>query len=111
MASEHNISIDQGATFALAMVFRDASETPIDLATATVAAQIRPDAESKNIIANLTATKDAGTTGRVVLSLTASQTGQLAFESAAYDVLITFADGTAVRALQGNVALSKQVTR
>lgn len=111
MANVYDITIDQGATFALSMLFRDSEEVPIDLTGATIEAQIRPDADSKNILANITCGIDEETTGRLLLSLDPEKTTNLNFETAAYDVLVTFPDGTAMRAVQGKVTLSKQITR
>lgn len=107
----YNFELNQGETFSLGLIFKDSTNTAISLTTATIKAQIRPTADSQQIVAVLTATKDAGVTGRVVLSLTAAQTAALTFDTAAYDVLVTFADGSTLRAVQGTVTLSKQVTR
>ena len=106
-----NFEINQGETFSFAMVFRDASAGLIPLTTATLAAHIRPRAASQEILVDFTVTKDPLQIGRAVFSLTAAQTRNLRFASAVYDVLLTFADGTALRAAQGTVTLSAQVTR
>jgi hypothetical protein len=107
----YNIEINQGESFSIGLLFKDASNVAINLTTATILCQIRPSAESNKIIAAFTVTKDTAVTGRVVLSLTASQTQQLEFTQAEYDVLVTFSSGTKLRAVQGAVTLSKQVTR
>ena len=110
MAATHNITIDQGATFSLPLVFKDASNVAINLTDVTFAAQIRPSADSKTILASFTVTKDPLTTGRAVLSLTDEQTGALTFGTAVYDLLGTKA-GVKTRYIQGTVTLSPQVTR
>lgn len=110
-APTYDFEINQGESFSLGLIFKDSTNTAISLATATIAAQIRPEADSQQILAVLTATKDALVTGRVVLSLTPVQTASLTFEKAEYDVLVTFADGSKLRAVQGKVTLSKQITR
>jgi len=110
-AGTYNFEINQGETLSLGLIFKDSTGTAISLTTATIKAQIRPTASSNTIIASLLATKDSGVAGRVVLSLTAAQTGQLSFTSAVWDCLVTFADGTTLRAVQGAVTLSTQVTR
>ena len=112
-ATVYNFTLNQGETFSLPLLFKDSTGTAISLTTATVAAQIRDTPASQNIIAEMTCTKDSGTAGKVVLSLTATQTGQLVFPTASafYDVKVTFADGTVLRAMQGTVTLSTQVTR
>lgn len=110
-APAYNFEINQGETFSLGLIFKDSANVAISLTTATIKAQIRPTADSQQILAVLTATKDTAVTGRVVLSLTSTQTASLSFITAAYDVLVTFADGSTLRAVQGTVTLSKQVTR
>ena len=112
-ATVYNFTLNPGETFSLPLLFKDSTGTAISLTTATVAAQIRDTPGSQNIIAAITCTKDAVTAGKVVLSLTSTQTAQLVFPSltAAYDVLVTFADGTKLRAMQGTVTFSGQVTR
>jgi hypothetical protein len=109
-AQTYNFEINQGTTFSFAMVFYDAGAGLIPLTTATLAAQIRPTAESQAILQEFTVTKGPST-GRAEFSLTAAQTRNLSFSTAVYDVLVTFADGTALRVAQGSVTLSKQVTR
>jgi hypothetical protein len=110
-AQTYNFEINQGTTFSFAMVFSDAGAGLMPLTTATLAAQIRPTAESQAILQEFTVTKDQIQTGRATFSLTAAQTRNLNFSTAVYDVLVTFADGTALRVAQGSVTLSKQVTR
>lgn len=110
-AQTYNFEINQGTTFSFAMVFYDAALGLIPLTTATLAAQIRANAASQEILADFTVTKDPLQIGRAVFSLTAAQTRNLRFTSALYDVLLTLADGTALRAAQGTVTLSAQVTR
>lgn len=107
----YNLEINQGETFSIGLLFKDASNVAINLTTATILSQIRPSAESNTILAGFTITKDTGVTGRAVLSLTAAQTQQFTFTDAVYDVLVTFASGTKLRAVQGKVTISKQVTR
>lgn len=107
----YNLEINQGETFSIGLLFKDATNTAINLTTATILSQIRPTAESNKILASFTITKDTGVPGRAVLSLSASQTQQLDFTDAVYDVLLTLASSTKLRAVQGKVTLSKQVTR
>lgn len=109
-AATHDIEINQGATFTLAFRFKDSTDVPIDLTSATIESQIRPSADSKIIIAEFAITKDPIVVGRVVLSLAADKTALMDFEKAAYDLLVTLgADKT--RYIQGTVTLSKQITR
>lgn len=110
-AQSYNFEINQGTTFSFAMVFYDAGAGLVSLTSATLAAQIRPSAASPEILADFTVTKDPLQVGRAVFSLTAAQTRNLRFTSAVYDVLLTLIDGTALRAAQGTVTLSPQVTR
>jgi hypothetical protein len=107
----YDIEINQGETFSIGLLFKDASNVAINLTTATILSQIRPSEESNRILAAFTITKDTAVTGRAVLSLTSAQTQQLDFTEAVYDVLLTLASGTKLRAVQGKVTLSKQVTR
>lgn len=110
MAATYDITIDQGATFSLGLIFRDALNVAIDLTSATIKSQIRPSAESQTILAELTATKDPLVTGRVVLSLASDKTFALDFDKAVYDVLVTIGS-TKTRYIEGAVTLSKAVTR
>jgi hypothetical protein len=114
MASKYNIIIEQGADFGLDFAMSNSDNTPIDLTGAIVRSQIREKYSSPNPLVYFTGTVLDGPAGTAKISLTASQTSAIAATDTnayVYDIEVAFPTGSVVRILEGNVAVSPEVTR
>ncbi|MDE1170930.1 MAG: hypothetical protein PW734_06955 [Verrucomicrobium sp.] len=109
-AASYDITIERGADYSLPLVFKDGNGTPLNIIAATFKAQIREAAEGNVILATFTVTVDGETPGRVVISLTGSQTADLDFASGVYDLFMSNA-GISYRMVAGNVTITPTVTR
>jgi hypothetical protein len=116
-AGPWSFTIEQGATFARTLTWRDSLGVLVPLAGLRARMQIRPKPESPLVLLELTtengriALTDPGV---ITLSISAADTAALAFKTAHYDLEIV--DPTAVpehvdRLVQGTVTLSQEVTR
>lgn len=113
-ATKYNLVIEQGATFIKQITLSDAATgVKRDLTGWTGRGMIRLAYEDDQPYAVFNVITD-GTSGILSVNLTSVQTAGFSFESALYDVELV-QDGTnpeyVERILQGNVFLSKEVTR
>ena len=103
------MKIEQGATLNLTLTFKDSDGAVIDKSSYTFAAMIREDYDSPKII-DLTIDETNKASGIIVLSLTATQTAALNFNTGVWDLEST-TGSTIAREIQGKVELSKEVTK
>jgi hypothetical protein len=117
MAGRLDITIEQGATWARDILWMDDALSPIDVSSYTAAMQIRhsvDDTATLVSIASGTAALVVGTTdGKFTVTLSASVTAALDFDTAVYDfkVISPSPNLVATRLLEGTVTLRKAVTR
>ena len=114
LAAEHNITIEQGAVFQLFFVWLDTLGLPVDLTGYSGAMKIKPfvgGSELDSIVSGAEMTLGA-TNGTVQIDLTATVTAAYTFTRAKYDIELLPATvaADAVRILEGEVFLSKEVT-
>jgi hypothetical protein len=107
MATRYAISMDQGATFSLTIDLVDGNGNDLDVSNLTAAAQMRQTYDSSNSYVFTTALAN----GSLVLSMTANQTGNIAYGRYVYDVLLDDNVGNVVRLIEGIVTVSPDVTR
>ena len=116
-AGVYHILIEAGAKFERQIAVLEADGiTPRNLSGYTARMQVRETRQSATKILDLASTgltpkiTVTGAQGLIDIALTATDTAALDFESAEYDLEIV--NGTEVeRLLEGNVRLSKEVTR
>ena len=111
MASISNIFIDQGADFTTTLTVTDSNGDALNLTNFTAAAMIRKTFLSSTATSFTTAFVDPRTTGKITLTLTDTQTAAFEAGRFVYDVVITAADGTKTRVVEGQVTVNPSVTR
>lgn len=114
-AGRYNIKIEQGATFRFEIVYRDSNSAIVNLTGFTARMQIRPIPSSTTILVNASTANGkiviTPSQGRIVVTLSATETAALDFTTARYDLEIEATDGTVTRLIEGVVTLSPEVTR
>lgn len=113
-AGVYDITIEQGATFPFVVAVQDENGAPRPLTGYTAKMQVRPTVDSSTKILDLS-TGGSGIVidepnGTITITVTATATALLNFTTAVYDLEIT-SGATVERILEGNVTLSKEVTR
>jgi hypothetical protein len=115
-AGRLDLVIEQGATFDKTVTWKDSSRAAKDLTAYTAAMQIRDTIDSTSTIASSTGGSPTititlgGVAGTIQIVIAASVTADFTFDVAVYDLELT--TGTTVkRLLEGEVKLSKEVTR
>ena len=114
MADNYQILIDQGATYSLALTYKDANGTAINLTGYTAAMQIRTSYESASTVVSLTSSSGiviTAATGLLTINITSTQTAALTPGTYVYDLEITSGANVVTRLIQGSVMVSAEVTR
>jgi hypothetical protein len=114
-AGTYDILCDQGATFRLSMVWKDATLTPIDLTGYAAALQVRTEAAEPGIIIELTTVGGGvglgGSAGTISIFIDAGTSAGLDPANALYDLLMTAPSGDKTRLLQGKFTIRAAITR
>jgi len=127
-AGRYLLTIEQGATTDLLLEYKDSNGNPVDLTGYTASMQIRPSVDSSTVYLSLTqATGSDGTglnftpisasltlprtSGSIGLFISATTSSGLSFTEGVYDIELESSTGVVTRLLEGNVKLSKEVTR
>lgn len=114
-AAKLKLKIEQGATFRQSLDW-SANGSPVNLTGYTARMQMRNPIDSPVIIHELT-TENGGINfsdvqnGQIELFISATNTSAFAFDSCVYDLEMVASNGDVTRLLEGEISLSKEVTR
>lgn len=113
-AGRHDITIEQGATFQLSLIWKDSDAVPIDITGYTARMQVRRRHTSDTTMLEFTSAAGditlGGAAGTIVVSADAPLTGETA-RSAVYDIELVSPAGVITRLLEGDVTITPEVTR
>jgi hypothetical protein len=125
-AGRYNFLIEQGATFQIELQYKDSDNNPINLTGYSGRLQIRQTIPSTIVLLCLSSSLQPdgtginfsgsnGTTppssGSIGIYISAVSSSLLTFDQAVYDLEIENSAGFVTRLLEGNIQLSKEVTR
>lgn len=127
-AGKYSFIIEQGSTFDVEIQYKDASGNPIDLSDYQARMHIRQTTDSNTILLALSSSRNPDGTGlnmsgsaginppasgTIGIYISACTSSTLDFNEAKYDLEIYSGSSCpyVIRILQGNVKLSKEVTR
>jgi hypothetical protein len=116
---KYKIQIIQGETYNKIFPWKagasSASVIPVDLTGCTAKMQIRSKVNSPDVLLELSTQNSkiilSGITGEVKISLSASETSAITWNSGVYDLKIQFPDGSVRRLLSGTVSVSTEITK
>lgn len=120
MTTRINLKINQGATFKHSIIWLDSNQIPIDVTGMTALMHIRSRIDSATpllvLSSNVLDNPDGlitmyGTTGEIFLYIPHTKTSLAAWDYAVYDLEVTDSVGDVTRVIEGNVTVSKEVTR
>ena len=124
-AGRYSFVIEQGSTLNLELQYKDASGTPIDLTDYGGRMQIRPSVASSTVYITLSSSLEPDGTGlnfsgsngstplssgSIAIVISATSSSLFTFNTAKYDLELTYGSSV-TRILEGNIKLSKEVTR
>lgn len=114
-AAVYNITVEQGATFTLNLVYKDNNATPINLTGYTARMQIRRNYNAVTPLATFTTENGRitlGTTnGAVAVTGEAALTASLTGRVAVYDLELIAPSGVVTRLIRGSVTIIPEVTK
>jgi hypothetical protein len=124
-AGRYSFTIEQGSTLNLELQYKDASGTPINLSDYGGRMQIRPTVGSSTIYITLSSSLEPDGTGlnfsgsngqtppssgSIGMYISAVSSSALNFDMGVYDLEI-YSGSVVTRILEGQIKLSKEVTR
>ncbi len=111
----HHLIIYQGATFRQNFLWQDENENPIDLTGYTARFMARPNVNETTPFITLTTENGGitlgGTDGTIALYMSDTDTAAITAPIGVYDLELAVTAGEVTRLLQGNITISKEVTR
>ena len=111
----YDLTIYQGATLSTQLTWLDHNNNPVNLSSYTAAElQARTNFDDATPFINLTMGNGitlGGSAGTVTLAMSAAATQAIQVNGGVYDLILTDQTGTVTRLLQGNVIISKEVSR
>lgn len=115
-AGIYNIVIEQGADFSLPLTWRDGTNALVNISGYSARMQIRENYESDDYIVSLTSGINGGITlggaaGTILVEISAAVTATMSQSAAVYDLEMVSSAGVVTRLVQGNVYISREVTR
>lgn len=115
-AGIYNIIIEQGADFSLPLTWRDGNNTLVNVTGYSARMQIRESYDSEDYIVSLTSGLNGGITlggaaGTILVEIPAATTATIGQSAAVYDLEMVSSAGAVTRLVQGNVYVSREVTR
>jgi hypothetical protein len=120
-AGKYNLTIEQGTTIDLTLLYKDSGSNPIDLTDYSAKMQIKSAYADKNPRTFLTLSSSlnadntgltlGGASGSINIYISAASSSAINFDSAIYDLEITSPTGFVTRILEGNAKLNREVTR
>ncbi len=110
-----DLYIEQGATYAQPIVWKDSNGDAVDLTGYTARMQVRKTISATAVIIELTTENGritlGGDNGTITLEITAEDTAALEQFAGVYDLELEASNGFVTRLLEGQVTVSKEVTR
>lgn len=119
-AGRYDLTIEQGATLSIPMIWQNEDGTAVNLSGYTLAGKIRRKVTDPSALVSFTITVTNAANGAFTVSLTATQTGSLPISNnqdlgkenlnCVYDIEAT-TGSTVYRILEGLAIISPQVTK
>lgn len=114
-AAEYNFSIEQGATTIKPFVWKSSDNSPVDLSGYEARMQVRRSASSPDVLLEASTSNNRiqldAAAGRFTLVLSADVTAAIEWSRGRYDIELRSPDGDVTRIVQGEITVSKEVTR
>ena len=115
MAGEYDLEILQGETYSKQFIWKDSAGANGNLTGYTARMQVRQSKASDTVLLELTTANGrialGGSAGTIDLSLNATTTAAITWKRGVYDLELVASNGVVKRLLEGEVTVSKEVTR
>lgn len=114
-AASYDFEIEQGATLLKPIVWKDSAGVAVNLTGYTAKMQIRKSVSSEDVLLELSTVNGklsitAGT-GTITMIFSAATTEAIDWSRGKYDLELTSGSGVVTRLLEGEITVSKEITR
>ena len=110
-AAKHDITIEQGAAFAMPLRFVSGASVPESIAGAEVYGQIRADYDDDEVLAEFSCGITSASERRIYAVLTSTVTASIPRGTHRYDIFCQFDGLEPIRLLTGKATVKPRVTR
>lgn len=114
-AAQYNFTIEQGATFVLPIVKKDGTGSPVDFTSYQARMQVRQSPGAEPVLLEATTENNRlqidGPHGKVTIVLSALDTEAITWRRGRYDLEMVAPDGTVTRLIEGQITVSREITR
>ena len=114
-AGIYNITIEQGSTFVLTIIYKDSAGAVVNITgySARMQARVRKASETPFLDIDSAGGEIVitGASGQLVITVSATVTAAITATYGVYDIEIEDGSGVVTRILEGEVAVSSEVTR
>jgi hypothetical protein len=114
-AGKKDFIIEQGATFSKVLTWKDSAGAAINLTGYTARMHVRTDIDAATPFLQLTTENSrialGGVAGTITLTISATDTAAITNTSGVYDLELVSGAGVVTRLLEGNIIITKEVTR
>lgn len=114
-AATYDFDIEQGATLLKPIVWKDSTGSPVNLTGYTAKMQVRKSVSSQEVLLEMSTVNGklqlTPSTGTITMVFSAATTAAIDWRSGKYDLELTSADGTVTRLIEGEITVSREITR
>lgn len=114
-AAQYDFQIEQGATLLKPVVWKDGAGAAVNLTGYTAKMQVRQSASAADVLLELSTTNGnlvlTPLTGTVTMVFSATTTAAITWRRGKYDLELTSSDGTVTRLIEGEITVSREITR
>lgn len=114
-AATYDFDIEQGATLLKPIVWKDSTGSPVNLTGYTAKMQVRQSVSSSDVLLEMSTVNGrisiTPLTGTITLIFSATLTAAITWSRGKYDLELTSNDGTVTRLIEGQISVSKEITR
>lgn len=114
-AASYDFEIEQGATLLKPIVWKDSAGTAVNLTGYTAKMQIRKSVSSEDVLLELSTVNSklsiTANTGTITMIFSAATTEAIDWSRGKYDLELTSSTGVVTRLLEGEITVSKEITR
>lgn len=114
-AASYDFEIEQGSTLLKPIVWKDSTGTVVNLTGYTAKMQIRKSVSSDEVLLELSTVNGklsiTENTGTITMIFSAATTAAIDWSRGKYDLELTSSTGTVTRLIEGEITVSKEITR
>ena len=113
--AEYDLEFNQGASYTKTFTWKDGDGVAVNLTSYTARMQVRQSVSATEVLLELTTENGrltlGGSAGTITLALTPATTAGIVWRRGRYDLELVAPDGGVTRFLEGQIVVSREVTR